>query len=695
MKVLKKNNIIEKFDFLKIENAVQLAAGRAGKKLNEKQIKILKNAFKFVDVADKNEIILIKEIHSIVLFILRSIDKDTYTEYYKYEDYKKKFPFAFNEMLNESKRIIYSGDKENANKNSAINSTIKEMLSGLASEQMMLQYELRPEIVEAHKNNWIYIHDMRDRAVMGINCCLFDYGNVMRGGFKMNGIGIEEPDGFETAIDIIIDLIMCKSSQQYGGLTLPEIDKEIGYYFKKSCDALRKQYPFITEKGAILKLYPKLKKKMKMLEYKINCVFNALGQTPFVTFSLGLETDIYAKTVSNAALDVRMQKLGTNKITASFPKYIFLSRKEINRNENSPNFDLYLKSIKCSSKNLYPDYLSLDAGSRGEIYDRTGLAVSMMGCRAELSPWINPKTSKEVYNGRFNIGAVTLILPKYAIEANGNIDKFMEYIDKYMKMAAKIHEFTYKRMSMKKASSDPLFFCEGGCAIQLDYNETIEKALDCATASFGYIGLEEAVYSLSGKHLHENKELAIKIMERINQNCEFYKNKYKRLFAIYGTPSEGLCDKALKKDLKKYGIIKGVTDKEWYTNSFHVDVRAEIDVFKKMEIEKDLFHLSNGGHICYSEWPHTTNLEALRQVIDKAMDLGLYYGINVEASTCKECGRVDFEGNVCPQCGSHNVITISRVCGYLGISEENGESRFNDGKKAERDNRIKHFNFFI
>lgn len=311
-------------------------------------------------------------------------------------------------------------------------------------------------------------------------------------------------------------------------------------------------------------------------------------------------------------------------------------------------------------------------------------------CRAFLSPYVD-ENGEEIFIGRFNIGAITLNLPKMAIAANKDKEKFKELILKYMDIAVKVHEFTYKRMAQKKAGSNPLFFCEGGCHVKLKPTDTIEEALKSATASFGYIGLEEAIYHMTGKHLDENIEFGKEIMELLKTRTDFYSQKYNRLFALYGTPSEGLCDKALKKDRKTYGEIEGVTTKEWYTNSFHIGVEREVTAFEKMALENELFHLSTGGRIVYTEWYRTKNLKAMEQMINKAMEYGFYFGINIDASTCKDCGRTDFEGNTCPECGSSNVITVARVCGYLGIAEENGESRFNDGKRAEKNNRVKHY----
>jgi ribonucleoside-triphosphate reductase len=251
-------------------------------------------------------------------------------------------------------------------------------------------------------------------------------------------------------------------------------------------------------------------------------------------------------------------------------------------------------------------------------------------------------------------------------------------------------------MANKKASSNPLFFCEGGCAVKLNPNDTIEKALECATASFGIIGLEESIYSLTGKHLHENNQLAVEIMQHIQNNIEKYKKEYNRLYAFYMTPSEGLCDNALKKDLKKYGVIEGVTDKEWYTNSFHVDVRAKVDAITKMNIEKPMFDIATGGRIFYSEIPDMDNPKGLEDIVNQAMRRGLYYGVNFEKGHCYDCGTVgEFTNGVCSNCGSTNVLEIDRCCGYLGIKEANGETRYNDGKFAETNNRVKHYDFIL
>lgn len=386
-----------------------------------------------------------------------------------------------------------------------------------------------------------------------------------------------------------------------------------------------------------------------------------------------------------------MNKLGKSKITAIFPKLIFFHRNNINGFPNSHNYDIKKLAIKCSMENQYPDWLDCDHGYVGEIYNRTGKPLMLMGCRAHLSPWFN-KDGVETYTGRFNVGAVTWNCVKTAIESNGDEEKFIKLMEEYFKIMLEFLLYRYEKLSKIKAKTNPLMFTEGGCCIQLKPEETLEKVLVCATASFGFIGLAEATLLMTGKSMSEDNSFAIRILSRykelINKACE----DHNRLFALYATPSEGLCMKALELDKQTYGIIKGVTDKAWYTNSFHINVCDEVTAIRKIELEKPMFEICTGGRIFYSEWPHMDNEEAVEQYINICMKNGLYMGINFENCTCMDCGHNKFDAKICPKCGSENLTIIDRVCGYLGIRKSNGETRYNNGKKEEVDNRVKHFN---
>ena len=289
------------------------------------------------------------------------------------------------------------------------------------------------------------------------------------------------------------------------------------------------------------------------------------------------------------------------------------------------------------------------------------------------------------------LSAISLSLPRYAILSNGNREEFFKILDKYFDYAMEVHNLTYEKMRKVKAKTNPLMFCEGGGIYKLNPEDTIEKALDYMTYSIGYIGLTEVSYIMTGKHLHEDNSFAKEVLQHLNNRIDEAKKETGKLIALYATPSEGLCDKLLRSDKAKFGSIEYITDKEWYHNSFHVGSNFDIDAVSKQLIESELFHLSNGGHIVYNEYPMTDNFEAFKSIVDFAMSEGLYYGVNVENNTCLDCGNTGDFKNKCPKCDSENTSMITRCCGYLGFKKKNGETRYNKGKDAEVENRVKHF----
>jgi ribonucleoside-triphosphate reductase len=317
-------------------------------------------------------------------------------------------------------------------------------------------------------------------------------------------------------------------------------------------------------------------------------------------------------------------------------------------------------------------------------------------CRAFLSPYFPPNSNKPIFIGRANCGAITLNTVRYAIEAKGNEDIYFDLLDKNFELATQSHLWTFNKLKDVKASTNPLFFCEGGCHIKLTPEETIEETIRTFTWSYGYIGLDEASYLMTGKHIHEDNAFAIKVLERLNKLKEDAINKYGLLFAIYGTPAEGLCYKFRDMDKEKYGEIQEINTKEYYMNSFHVDVKAHINAIEKQNIELPMFNLSTGGRIHYSEFPNIKNKKALKQIIDKGMKKGFYEGINMELDSCDDCyNQGEFKDDICPKCGSTNVTEVDRVCGYLGYKKIKGDTRFNKGKLDETKNREDHFDIEV
>lgn len=594
-----------------------------------------------------------------------------------------------------AKEVISIGSKENANKNSELISTKKELCAGFMSEDLV--EEMYPEdILAEHKSGGIHIHDIGDRAYKSINCCLFDMGRVLDGGFELSGIKYTEPTSVESCMRVIGDIILHASSQQYGGFTVPEIDTVLAKYVRIGLEKSEAFYRRQLEGLPISDLGFKnlasgyvtrsLEQGFQAIETRQNSVNNGNGQTTFLTFTFGLDTTPEGRLVSKILLENRKAGIGRDGATPIFPKLVFLHRYGINGQEGDPNYDIYLQAIDTSSVRMYPDYLSLNAGYLGEMFDKYGKAVSPMGCRAFLSPWYN-ENGEPVFIGRANCGAITINTVRCAIEAKGDKAKFFSLLHKRFDMATRLHLLTYDLLKDVKASSNPLFFTQGGCHIKLDPEDTIQKAIDTFTWSYGYIGLQEATLLMTGKNLHEDNSFAIEVLKELQRLIEEAKEKHGLLFALYSTPSEGLCHTFRNKDFKKFGVIEGVTDKEYYMNSFHVDVKAHVSALEKQKIETPMFDIATGGRIIYNEFPNRKNTTAMKQMVDVAMKTGKYYGINMQLDQCNQCGHDgEFTDKICTNCGSDDIISVNRVCGYLSY-----DHRLNDGKKQEKDNRVDHF----
>lgn len=715
--ILKKNGHKEHFNKESLINAVNESAKRCGTRLTTKQEgelissvygELLKRAKRGITVTPTSDI------HEIVLSNLGAISESIYREYMSYRDYKTRFFKKMDEMLKDSNSILYGVDRENANKNSRLISTKKELIAGMWSENVMLEYHVAKELKKAHEEGWLYEHDLRDRLFGGINCNLFDFGNLLKNSFLLNGVEYEELNSVEAFMGVLGDVILQASSQQYGGFTIPEIDVVGAPYVREALVQSEAYYRkvlarkialgYVTDEDidelAFGYVWRALRRGFRAIETRLNTINNCNGQTAFVTITFGLDVTEEGRLITKALLQNRERGIGKNKITPVFPKLVFLHRNGINGQAGDINYDLYELAIDVMLKRMYPDMLSLDEGYLGEIFDKYGLAISPMGCRAYLSPWYKRggmypavENDEPVFIGRANCGAITLNTVRYAIESKGDEAKYIELLDKYFDIALEEHLRTYKQMCKMTGSCNPLFFCEGGCHVKIGYDESIERAIRTFTWSFGYIGLEEATLLMRGCGVHEDPSFAIKVLSHLNMRIEEAKDKHGLLFALYGTPAEGLAYKFRNKDFAKYGAIEGVTDKEYYMNSFHVNVKTKLAWKDKQDIEDPLFHLSNGGHIVYNEFGTIKNYDAIKEAIDYAMLHGKYYGLNLELDKCLDCGHEgEFAGFVCPKCGSVNILAIARVCGYLSYRKIDGDTRFNKGKEQETGDRVDHTN---
>lgn len=711
--ILKKDGkTLEPYNRDKVINAVRLANNRVIENLEEWQIQniSLNVNLKLWNLSQHAKIpVPVSQVHDTVIACIDYHNPKVAESYKSYRGYKKIFNKTFSKVIQDTTKLLNDGDKENANKNSDLISTQKELTSGIISKQICLDYELPGEVAQAHKEADIHVHDLTDELYGSINCCLFDMSSLLKNGFKINGVENKEPKHLETALNTVSDVILTASSQQFGGFTVPEIDTVLAPYVKLGIEEYKQYFSNFKYTFKDMKAYIKFVEDHvyrmlahgieNVLDHRLNTINNSNGQTSFTTISFGLDTTKEGRMVARAILESRLKGIGKNKISAIFPKLVFLHRQAINGTKSSPNYDLKQLAIECSLSNMYPDYLSLDDGYLGYIYDTYGLAISPMGCRAFLSPWykyggINPRDKYDVpiFTGRANCGAVSLNLPRYALMSDGDKVEYFSLIKKYFDIAIDKHLYKFNKLKHKKASSNPLFFCEGGCHMKLKPTDTIEEAIKTFTWSIGYIGLDEVTRYFTHKGIHEDTSIGVDTLNYISELIEEAKEKHQLLFALYSTPSESLCYRFLLADKDKFGVVEGVTDKEYYTNSFHVWVKEKVQALDKQDIEKQMFDIAKGGRIVYNEFPHTHNKKAVNQCIDYAMKQGLYYGVNLQLDTCLDCGhKGEFPNHICTNCGSDNILSINRVCGYLGYSVINNETRFNQGKLSEVLDRTDHF----
>lgn len=679
LNVMKKDGHIEVFDTKKIQEAILASARKILSNeeeydMQQKALIIANEVARFLNsTEDENAVIMTSKIHNVVLEILSKEWEVVGASYGMYRNYRKQMAKTFLKSYEESETVLHDGDKENANKDSDLNSTKQALIANNNMRGYMETFEMDKDWIEAHKQGWIHIHDLAERYLRQQNCCLFNMAGLLDGGFQLNGTVYAEPKHFDSAINVVGDVTLFASAQQYGGFTIPEIDTVLAKYAEKSYqsnlkfildkfgDIANEDIMKTLEQAAYDMTVRELEQGFQGFETKLNTISNSLGQIPFVTITFGLDTTQWGREISKAILNVRIKGIGENKSTAVFPKLSFLHRKEINGSPESPNYDIKQLGIQCSRLRLYPDWLSLDSGNLAEVYERSNQVVSGMGCRAYLSPFWDEQ-GNEIYTGRSNIGAVTLNLPKIGLESKGDWNKFFDLIDKYSDIVFAIHEDYYTKISKTKGSSNPLYFCEGGAWTKVGYDEEVGKIYEASTASLGYIGIYETLKAMDVPK-EEYLKYGTKIVAYLKKLTEKATINYNHLYALYSTPAESLCYRFQKINRKDYGVIEDVTDREYITNSFHVPVWEDVSVPEKIAFEAPFHKLATGGRISYNEFVYGVDNSVLEQAINFAMENGMYYGVNVVAGTCNQCGYSgDFHDN-CPKCGTHDITVVTRVCG--------------------------------
>lgn len=703
MYVIKKDGTREEFHVDKIIAAVNKSAGRIMYQFTEEEIGfICQFARERAESLNKEEI-TIQDMHNIVEGALEKVNPAVAKSYRDYRNYKQDFIHMMDDVYTKSQSIRYIGDKSNANTDSALVATKRSLIFNELNKELYRKFFMNRSELQACKDGYIYIHDQSARLDT-MNCCLFDVATVLKGGFEMGNVWYNEPKTLDTAFDVMGDIILSTAAQQYGGFTVPEVDKVLAPYAQKSYQKYEEEflrygdpswegYGEKAKKYALDKVKRDFEQGWQGIEYKLNTVGSSRGDYPFVTVTLGLGAEPFEKLASISLLQVHRKgqgKPGSRK-PVLFPKIVFLYDENIH-GPGKECEDVFEEGIACSAKTMYPDWLSMTGkGYISSMYKQYGRVISPMGCRAFLSPWyerggMHPadKDDKPVFVGRFNVGAVSLHLPMILAKSRSESRDFYEVLDYYLEMIRGLHRRTYEYLGNMKASTNPLGYCEGGFyGGHLRPQDKIKPLLKPMTSSFGITALNELQELYNGKSIAEDGAFALEVLEYINKKVTQFKEEDGWLYAIYGTPAESLCGLQVEQFRKMYGIVENVSDRPYVSNSFHCHVTEDITPIEKQDLEGRFWELCNGGKIQYVRYPIDYNTEAIKSLIRRAMRLGYYEGVNLSLAYCDDCGHQELEMDVCPKCGSQNLTKIDRMNGYLSYSRVHGDTRLNDAKMAE------------
>lgn len=688
--VIKKDGTREDWCFDKIKVAIDKATKRANAKYPEWKLWQIEGYIEGI-LYNKTEVTA-EALHGYVIDALNRYLPEVGKTYQEYRDYKNTYAKAFESVKSEADTVLLLGDRENANFDSSLISTKGSLIKGYLTKELYKQFYLSNKEKELVKRGDIYIHDLRDMIFNSFNCCLFDIGNVLKGGFEMSNVKYTEPTSVLSALQVIGDITLVATAQQFGGFTLAEIDKVLLPYAKKTYDNAFKKYSEQCNMEydescamAMGDLKRELEQGFQSLELKLNTVPCSRGDFAFTTLTFGtwdvmmddLNRDIM-RMIGETILKTRMKGHGGKQVV--FPKLVFLYDEDKIK-EDEDHKELFELAVKCSSQCMYPDYLSLNHGKVADIYKRTGAITSPMGCRAYLTEWYD-KEGNAITIGRCNIGAVSLNLP-LIWQVSEKEDKGFFYVLKdRMEVIREFFKKRYDAIRHTKACTNPMCFTQGGLyGGNLKPEDEIGSLTEYMTASFGITALNELSILATGKTLKEDSKFANIVVDFINENIEEFKKEDGYLYALYGTPAESLCGT----QAKQYREYTGDNQfGDYFTNSFHLHVSEDVTPFEKQDKEYELFHKCNGGHIQYVRVDNPDNVDAVKALVQRGMSMGFYQGVNFDAAYCEDCGSHSTNvGNTCHHCGSHNLSVISRVCGYLGYSNVNGKSRMNDAKMAE------------
>ena len=652
-----------------------------------------------------NENVKIYEIQNIVEHIL--LEKGDYDLAEKYISYRTNRDFARSKSTDINFTISQLTEKdstvvnENANKDSNVFNTQRDLTAGIVGKSIGLKL-LPPHVANAHQKGEIHYHDLDYQPYSPMtNCCLIDFKSMLRDGFKIGNAEVEAPQSIQTATAQISQIIANVASSQYGGCSCDRADELLAPYaelnYKKHMRDANKWIDSAEkrEEYALEKTNKDIYDAMQSLEYEINTLFTSNGQTPFTTVGFGLGTGRFEREIQKAILKIRIKGLGTEHRTAIFPKLIFTLKRDLNLNPGDPNYDIKELALECATKRMYPDVLSYD-----KIVELTGSFKAPMGCRSFLQGW-KDEHGEEVNYGRMNLGVVTLNLPRIALESDGDMAKFWDIFAERVGIVKDALVYRVGRTKEAMPENAPILYMNGAFGNRLKKGGNVDELFKNrrATVSIGYIGLYEVATEFFGGQWENNPEakaFTLEIVKQLKNYADAWSDEYDYHFSVYSTPSESLTDRFCRLDTAKFGIVKDITDKEYYTNSFHYDVRKNPTPFEKLDFEKDYPKYCSGGFIHYCEYPVLQqNPKALEAVWNFAYDRVGYLGTNTPIDKCYECGfEGDFaptaKGFQCPQCGNHNPATcdvVKRTCGYLGNPQQRPMVH---GRHQEITSRVKH-----
>lgn len=721
MFVVKKDGTLDPFNPEKIKRAITKSASRVMVNLTEAQKDEIAGTVEKQLIEAGEENVSIQTMHNLVENALDAFNPAIAESYRNYRNYKQDFVHMMDKVFQSSQHIRYIGDKENSNSDSTLVATKRCLVFNELNKRLYRKFFMTKDELQACKEGYIYIHDQSARLDT-MNCCLCDISTIMTGGFEMGNVWYNEPNTLDTAFDVMGDIILSTAAQQYGGFTVPEVDKVLEPYAIKSYQKYKNEYiedakhllqelhitfasslflPIIEELAddkAVKKVTRDFEQGFQGIEYKLNTVGSSRGDYPFITMTLGLGTTPFAKLGAITFLKVHKEGQGKkgHKKPVLFPKIVFLYDKELH-GEDKPLYDVFQAGIECSCVTMYPDWLSLTGdGYVASMYKKYKKVVSPMGCRAFLSPYYErggfepaDEDDKPVFVGRFNIGAVSLHLPMILAKARRENKDFYEVLDYYLEMIRGIHQRTYEYLGEMKASTNPVMYCEGGFyGGHLKPEDKIKPLLKSATASFGYTALNELQELYNKKSIREDGQFALEVLQYINDKIAVFKKEDGHLYAIYGTPAESLCGLQIEQFRKEFGIIEGVSDRPYVSNSFHCHVTEDMSPIEKQDKEQRFWDMSNGGKIQYVKYPISYNKKAVETLVLRAMEKGFYEGVNLSLAYCDDCGHEELEMDICPVCGSRNLTKIDRMNGYLSYSRVKGDTRLNSAKMAEIAERV-------